>query len=211
MSTEPPSVWRHRSQPRDGLLEPLFVDRAEDRPRPAHAVEIAGDRESAVADHERGRSPFEPGRPHQPQREIAFVEDRAVVELSYEVGQMVSPAGTNEYLYPELFSDRFGPTRMIRLGAGQRDPFDRPASPRRFGDRALEPRPGRIARVDEHESLPPDEVAIDGLTGDPATRGHPDADDVGGNLLDLHLTERARRQRLAHPIDRLDIHELAQR
>ena len=66
--------------------------------------------------------------------------------------------------------------RVVGLGVGQRDRHDPPAALGGHLERPIERRARRVARVDEHEPLPPDEVRIDRLAGHAAAGRHLDPD-----------------------------------
>ena len=59
---------------------------------------------------------------------------------------------------------------------GQRDGHDPSATLGRHLERPIQRLPGRVARIDEHERGPTDQVRVDGLAGDAATGRHLDPD-----------------------------------
>ena len=131
-----------------------------------------------------------------------------IVDLADGVRQRPATTGPGQDRDAKAFGDGLGARRMVRVDVGQGDGLDRTAALRGEGQRPVEPGPGRVARIDEHEPAAPDEIGAHRLAGDAAPGRH---DDPGDRVVDGLGPDRAEptgRQALADLVEGRHVLEL---
>jgi hypothetical protein len=178
-------------------------------PRPASTIQVAGQHHDPIAHHEgqvvRSRTG---GRKHA-QRHVTGIDALAVGELADGVWQRPTAAWPNEHRHVQSFGHGLGAGRMIGIDVGQRDRPDRAVTVGGLCDRPVQPRPGRVARVHQHEPCPSThEVRVDRLARDPAAGRHLDANHAIGDAFHEDLAEGPGRQSRADRLERVGMLEL---
>ena len=208
MTRQPDGPGRDRPDARDGGTQGGLVDRPRDRAGAAHAIEIAGDDEPAARVDEHDMIATETRRRQDLEPDVPGIEHVEIAQLAGHVWQRRTATGTDEHGDPEDLGDGLGARGVVRVDMGQGDRLDGAGAGVRQGQRAIERRARGIARIDEHEPTPADEIGRNRLARDTAAGGHDDPGDAVGGLGDLDLAERSRRQPVADLLDRTGVLEL---
>ena len=99
-------------------------------------------------------------------------------KLARLVRQVPPAARAHEHRDPELLGDRLGPAAWSASTWVNATATIRPPRACASADRPVERLAGRVARIDQHERRPTNEVRVDRLASDAATGRHLDPDDA---------------------------------